>query len=309
MRSELSGIPIFVAVAEAGSFASAAEKLHLTRSAVSKIISRLEQRLGVMLFVRTTRSQSLTDEGVLFYEHCRQALATINSAETLLESGKVQASGRLRVSMPVLFGHLCIAPLLTELALQHPQLTLELSFSDRTVDLIEEGVDLAIRIGDLPDSSSLIGRRLGQHGMTFCASPAYLQRCGEPHSLRELGQHQAVGYLRAGMVQRWLLRDADGSQQEIRPAARILMDDMQAITNAAVSGAGVVWLPYWLAREHLAEGRLVALMRDCASVDFPVNAVWPRRAYQPLKIRLAVDHLLARLPARLAQISPAVIQS
>lgn len=304
MRTELSGIPVFVAVAEAGSFANAAEKLHLTRSAISKIISRLEERLGVMLFLRTTRSQSLTDEGVLFYEHCRQALATIHSAEALLESGKVQASGRLRVSMPVLFGHLCIAPLLTELAQQHPQLTLELSFSDRRVDLIDEGFDLAIRIGTLPDSSSLVGRQLGQHGMTFCASPSYLQRCGEPQTLSELGQHQAVGYLHAGTLQQWQLKDANGGLQEIKPHARIMMDDMQAITDAAVSGAGVVWLPYWLAREHLAEGRLVAVMRDYDSVDFPVNAVWPHAAYQPLKVRLAVDQLLTQLPARLALIGP-----
>ncbi|CAI0759992.1 D-malate degradation protein R [Serratia quinivorans] len=304
MRAELSGIPVFVAVAEAGSFANAAERLHLTRSAISKIISRLEQRLGVMLFLRTTRTQSLTDEGVLFYEHCRQALATINSAETLLESGKVQASGRLRVSMPVLFGHLCIAPLLTELAQQHPQLTLELSFSDRRVDLIDEGFDLAVRIGTLPDSSSLVGRQLGQHGMAFCASTAYLQRCGEPQTVSELGQHQAVGYLHAGMVQQWQLIDAGGSLQEIKPQARIVMDDMQAITDAAVSGAGVVWLPDWLAREHLAEGRLVAVMRDYGSVDFPVNAIWPHATYQPLKVRLAVDQLLAQLPARLAQVGP-----
>ncbi|CAI1610322.1 D-malate degradation protein R [Serratia grimesii] len=304
MRTELSGIPVFVAVAEAGSFANAAEKLHLTRSAISKIISRLEERLGVMLFLRTTRSQSLTDEGVLFYEHCRQALATLNNAEALLDSGKVQASGRLRVSMPVLFGHLCIAPLLTELALQHPQLTLELSFSDRTVDLIDEGFDLAIRIGALPDSSSLVGRQLGHHGMTFCASPAYLERCGEPLSLHDLSQHQAVGYLRAGIVQKWQLRDDDNRLQEIRPQARILMDDMQAVTNAAVSGAGVAWLPYWLAREHVVEGRLVAIMRSYDSVDFPVNAVWPHAAYQPLKVRLAVDQLVAQLPARLALIAP-----
>jgi DNA-binding transcriptional LysR family regulator len=206
--------------------------------------------------------------------------------------------------MPVLFGHLCIAPLLTELAQQHPQLTLELSFSDRRVDLIDEGFDLAIRIGALPDSSSLVGRQLGQHGMTFCASPAYLQRCGEPQTLSELGQHQAVGYLHAGTLQQWQLKDAGGGLQEIKPQARIVMDDMQAITDAAVSGAGVVWLPYWLAREHLAEGRLVAVMRDYDSVDFPVNAVWPHAAYQPLKVRLAVDQLLTQLPARLALIAP-----
>ena len=161
-------------------------------------IARLEQRLGVRLFHRTTRSQSLTDDGALFYERCLRALEEIRGAETLLESGKRQVSGRLRVSMPVLFGRMCIAPLLTELTREHPGLELELSFNDRVVELIEDGFDMAIRNGTLANSGGLVARRIGDHRMALCASPAYLQRCGEPHSIEQLAQHEAVTYMRAG---------------------------------------------------------------------------------------------------------------
>lgn len=306
MKSDLSALPAFVAVAEGGSFAAAAEKLHLTRSAVSKIVSRLETRLGVMLFMRTTRSLSLTDEGVLYYEQCRQALASIQAAENQLDSDKVRVSGRLRVSMPVLFGHLCIAPLLTALANEHPLLTLELSFSDRMTDLIDEGFDLAVRIGELADSGSLVARRLGEHGMTLCASPDYLQRCGEPRTPEALSQHQAVGYLRAGVVSPWQIRDESGELRSFRPPAKMMMDDMQGIVDAASAGAGIAWLPEWLVRDRLAAGTLKAIMRGFSSPRFPVSAVWPHRLHQPLKVRLAVDKLVAELPGKLALVMPAM---
>ncbi|HFK4647336.1 TPA: LysR family transcriptional regulator [Serratia marcescens] len=308
MKSDLSALPAFVAVAEGGSFAAAAEKLHLTRSAVSKIVSRLEARLGVMLFMRTTRSLKLTDEGALYYEHCRQALVSIQAAENQLDSGKMQVSGRLRVSVPVLFGHLCIAPLLTALANEHPLLTLEISFSDRRIDLVDEGFDLAVRIGELADSGSLVARRLGEHGMLLCASPDYLQRCGEPSTVEALSRHQAVGYLHAGAVLPWQLRSENGELQSFRPPAKMMMDDMQGIVDAVSAGAGIAWLPEWLVRDRLAAGALVEIMRGESSLSFPVNVVWPYMPYQPLKVRLAVDKLVAELPGKLALVTPLVSQ-
>ncbi|BEM43797.1 LysR family transcriptional regulator [Serratia marcescens] len=306
MKSDLSALPAFVAVAEGGSFAAAAEKLHLTRSAVSKIVSRLEARLGVMLFMRTTRSLSLTDEGALYYEHCRQALANIQAAEHQLDSGKMQVSGRLRVSVPVLFGHLCIAPLLTALANEHPLLALEISFSDRRIDLVDEGFDLAVRIGELADSGSLIARRLGEHGMLLCASPDYLWRSGEPSTLDALSRHQAVGYLHAGTVLPWQLRGENGELQSFRPPAKMMMDDMQGIVDAVSAGAGIAWLPEWLVRDRLVAGTLVEIMRGESSLSFPVNVVWPYMPYQPLKVRLAVDKLVAELPGKLALAAPVI---
>lgn len=306
MKSDLSALPAFVAVAEGGSFAAAAEKLHLTRSAVSKIVSRLEARLGVMLFMRTTRSLSLTDEGALYYEHCRQALANIQAAEHQLDSGKMQVSGRLRVSVPVLFGHLCIAPLLTALANEHPLLALEISFSDRRIDLVDEGFDLAVRIGELADSGSLIARRLGEHGMLLCASSDYLWRSGEPSTLDALSRHQAVGYLHAGTVLPWQLRGENGELQSFRPPAKMMMDDMQGIVDAVSAGAGIAWLPEWLVRDRLVAGTLVEIMRGESSLSFPVNVVWPYMPYQPLKVRLAVDKLVAELPGKLALAAPVI---
>lgn len=176
MTDTLKDIPVFVAAVEAGSFAQAAVRLHLSRSAVGKSIARLEERLGVRLFQRTTRSQRLTDNGALFYERCLRALEEIRSAESLLETGKHQINGRLRVAMPVLFGRQCVAPLLIELAQEHPGLELEMSFSDRVVDLVEEGFDMAVRNGTLQDSSVLVARKLGEHRMVLCASPDYLQK-------------------------------------------------------------------------------------------------------------------------------------
>ncbi|MDF0606591.1 LysR family transcriptional regulator [Neisseriaceae bacterium TC5R-5] len=306
MSVDLNGIAVFVTAAEMGSFTRAAEKLHLTRSAVGKTIARLEERLSVLLFQRTTRKQSLTVEGVMFYEHCQRALAEIRLAEELLNNGKLEVSGRLRISMPVLFGHRCVAPVLTEFSAEHPLLQLEMSFSDRAVDFIEDRFDLAIRIGSLPDNSTLVARQLGEHRMVFCAAPSYLARCGEPQSLAALREHDAAAYIRAGIAQKWQLIDSEGQLQQIRPKAKLLMDDMQAIADAAVYGIGIVWLPYWLVREQLAKGALREVMAAFLSVSFPIQAVWPYTSRLPLKVRLAVDKLLLQLPARLSLIESVV---
>ncbi|MDF2527400.1 MAG: LysR family transcriptional regulator [Enterobacter mori] len=186
MTDTLKDIPVFVAAVEAGSFAQAAIRLHLSRSAVGKSIARLEERLGVRLFQRTTRSQRLTDNGALFYERSLRALEEIRGAESLLETGKQQISGRLRVAMPVLFGRQCVAPLLIALAQEHPGLELEMSFSDRVVDLVEEGFDMAVRNGTLQDSSVLVARKLGEHRMVLCA------RTFTPRSSLNMDDLQAI---------------------------------------------------------------------------------------------------------------------
>lgn len=306
MTDRLNGISVFVTAVEAGSFALAAGRLHLSRSAVGKTIARLEQRLDVRLFHRTTRSQSLTDDGALFYERCLRALEEIRTAETLLESGKQQVGGRLRVSMPVLFGRMCIAPLLTELTREHPGLELELSFSDRIVDLIEDGFDLAIRNGALASNGGLVARRIGDHRMTLCASPDYLRRCGEPHSLEQLARHDAVTYMRAGAVRQWSILEADGKVREVMPNKRLQMDDLQAIADAAAAGFGIAWLPCWLVRDRLLKGELVRLMRDRPGASFEAHAVWPQTPHLPLKVRLAVDMLVSKLPPSLALVEKAL---
>ena len=308
MTDTLKDIPVFVASVEAGSFAQAAVRLHLSRSAVGKSIARLEERLGVRLFHRTTRSQRLTDNGALFYERCLRALEEIRGAESQLETGKHQVSGRLRVAMPVLFGRQCVAPLLIELAQEHPGLELEMSFSDRIVDLVEEGFDMAVRNGTLADSAVLVARRLGVHRMVLCAAPDYLIKNGQPQSVDDLRQYTAINYTRAGRVLPWQLMDYDGTSRTFIPRSSLNMDDLQAICDAALAGHGIAWLPCWMVIKEIHQGNLVPLFKQAPDVRFDVHAVWQQTPHLPLRVRIAIDMLVKRLPAVMSLEFPASIK-
>ncbi|EOE0254502.1 LysR family transcriptional regulator [Enterobacter hormaechei] len=308
MTDTMKDIPVFVASVEAGSFAQAAVRLHLSRSAVGKSIARLEERLGVRLFHRTTRSQRLTDNGALFYERCLRALEEIRGAESQLETGKHQVSGRLRVAMPVLFGRQCIAPLLIELAQEHPGLELEMSFSDRIVDLVEEGFDMAVRNGTLADSAVLVARRLGVHRMVLCAAPDYLLKNGQPQSVDDLRQYTAINYTRAGRVLPWQLMDYDGTSRTFIPRSSLNMDDLQAICDAALAGHGIAWLPCWMVIKEIHQGNLVPLFKQAPDVRFDVHAVWQQTPHLPLRVRIAIDMLVKRLPAVMSLEFPASIK-
>lgn len=217
MRDDLNAIPVFVTVVESGNFASAAAILHVTRSAVGKTIARLEARLGVALFQRTTRRQLLTEEGEQFYHQCREALARIREAEEALQRGKGEVQGRLRISLPVLFGQRCVAPLLFRLSQRYPLLKLELHYSDRQVNLLEEGFDLAVRIGNLADTGSLRARALGEHGMVLCAAVEYLRRQPAPQTIAGLSEHRTLGYLHNGQLQKWQLYDPQQGEVRFSP--------------------------------------------------------------------------------------------
>ncbi|MBG0657490.1 LysR family transcriptional regulator [Enterobacter hormaechei] len=308
MTDTLKDIPVFVASVEAGSFAQAAVRLHLSRSAVGKSIARLEERLGVRLFHRTTRSQRLTDNGALFYERCLRALEEIRGAESQLETGKHQVNGRLRVAVPVLFGRQCIAPLLIELAQEHPGLELEMSFSDRVVDLVEEGFDMAVRNSALADSSVLVARRLGEHRMVLCAAPDYLFKNGQPQTVDDLRQHTAINYTRAGRVLPWQLMDYDGTSRTFIPRSSLNMDDLQAICDAALAGHGLAWLPCWMVIKEIQQGDLVPLLKQAPDVRFDVHAVWQQTPHLPLRVRIAIDMLVKRLPAVMSLEFPASIK-
>lgn len=297
MTDNLKDIPVFVVAVESGSFAQAAVRLHLSRSAVGKSIARLEARLGVRLFQRTTRSQSLTDSGALFYARCQRALEEIRGAESLLETGKHQVSGRLRISLPVLFGRQCVAPLLIELTQEHPGLELEMSFSDRVVDIVEEGFDMAVRNGTLPDSTLLVARKLGEHRMVLCAAPDYLLKMGRPETVADLHQHTAINYQRAGKVLPWQLADNEGHPHTFTPASSLNMDDLQVIADTALAGFGLAWLPCWMVRKEIRQGKLTPLLKQAPDVRFDVQAVWQQTPHLPLKIRVTVDRLVSRLPS------------
>ncbi|MFJ2330712.1 LysR family transcriptional regulator [Pseudomonas helleri] len=301
MTDPLSGIHAFVEAVQAGSFALAAQRLRLTRSAVGKSIARLEERLGVRLFLRTTRSQSLTEAGRTYYEHCVRALAELGAGALALDSARHEPAGRLRVSVPVLFGRNCVAPVLLELGRRYPQLTIEIAFTDQVVDLVADGYDLAVRIGGtLPDSSTLVARRLATQRMVICAAPSYLAEHGMPASVEQLSRHVGIAYGRSDRMEPWRIIDSEGRVYKPDIDLRYVFDDLQAITDAAVAGAGLAWLPYWLMAKHARAGELVRVI-DCDRMQ-PVDifAVWPHSHFLPNKTRVAIDALVAEIPGKVA---------
>jgi len=296
MSEMLSGLDAFVAAVETGSFAAAAERLHLTRSAIAKTIGRIEARLDVRLFHRTTRTLALTEDGQGYYERCVRALEELRAGEAALDSGRKEVVGRLRVSMPVLFGRRCIAPVLARLAAEHPRLELDLSFSDRPVDLVEDGFDLAIRNGAVGDGIGLMTRTISLQRMTVCAAPSYLDAHGWPKSLDELANHSAITYGRSGRIRAWQFPIGNGKRAEATPPSRLRFDDLEAIADAAEAGFGLAWLPCWLIRERVRAGMLVPLLEDVPRLVFSTHALWPETPHLPLRVRYAIDALATALP-------------
>lgn len=303
MSQRLQGIEEFVAAVEAGSFALAAQRLHVTRSAVAKSIARLEARLGTRLFLRTTRSQSLTEEGHGYYERCRRALAELDAAEAMADAARCTATGLVRLSMPAMLGRLKVGPLLLALARRHPGLSLELSFNDRRVDLVEEGLDLAIRSGGLPDTADLVARPVGMQWMVLCAAPAYLAAHERPASVAELAassSHEAVFYSRDGQIWPWRFHDAEGRLVEVVLPSRLRCDSAEVLLEAAIGGMGLSRLPAWLAAEALVAGTLVRVFEEPRPFGFELNVIRHKSRYLPHKTRVVIDWLAEHLPPLLA---------
>ncbi|WP_052282342.1 LysR family transcriptional regulator [Kluyvera genomosp. 1] len=288
----LGGITAFVTTAQLGSFTAAAERLGLTKSAVGKSVSRLEIRLGLKLFHRSTRRLSLTPDGETFLSRCQQAIDILEQAEVELTSHVVQPAGRLRVDLPSAFGRQRILPILLPIVRQFPALTLTVTFSERFVDLIEEGIDLVVRIGELADSSGLVARRLTTQKLVICAAPAYLQRNAGPKIPDEISEHQCVVGLRRHQPVSWLFKETNGPTVRVTPPATYEFADGDAMLAATLAGCGLSQLPRWLVGEHLQRGELVEVLADYAGGEMPISAVWPK-ARQPLpKIRYVVDTLI-----------------
>jgi DNA-binding transcriptional LysR family regulator len=297
MIDPLSGVSLFVQVAEAGSFALAAERVGLSRSAVGKAIARLEDRLGTRLVHRTTRSQSLTEAGQAYFERCRRVLAELEAAEADIDTGRATPAGRLRVTAPVLIGRRFVAPALLDLVRQHPGLSLEIAFTDRQADLIEDGIDLAVRAAPLPDVAGLATRRLARLPMVVCATPAYLAARGRPATLEDLPGHDLLVYGRDGRSFPWRFVEPDGSIREMILDGRIRLDDLDSLVEATAAGLGIAMLLQWQVADYLRDGTLSQLFTDRPDFAFDVHALWPQSRHLPSKTRAAIDALAARLPA------------
>lgn len=279
----------FAAVVEAGSFVGAADALELSKPAVSRQVAELEARLGVRLLHRTTRKLSLTEEGEVFYARCRELLAGLDEAEAEVTERSGQAVGMLKVSAPVSFGLLHLAPLWGGFLAANPQLTLELNLSDRMVDLVDEGLDVAVRIARLP-SSSLVSRKLSSTRLVLCASPRYLKQHGRPRRLEDLGQHQVLAYSLLATGDSWEFQGPEGAVA-VRVQPRMRSNSGDTCRAIALAHQGIVLQPSFLVGDDLRSGALVEVLPEYRTQELGIYAVYPTRKHVAPKVRLLIEHL------------------
>ena len=283
-------IQAFVAVVEAGSFTAAAERLNTAKSAVSRRVSALEERLGVQLLRRTTRVLNLTDTGKSFYEHGTRILSDLEEAEAAVQQEHGELRGTLRIALPLSFGvrHMC-GPI-AAFSRQHPKVKFDLDLNDRRVDLIEENVDMALRIGRLSDSS-LIARRLFDVKGVVCASPAYLHARGEPQSPEELADHDCLIYSNLAELDKWTYEDGDGRRREVKINRTMTASSGDFLANASAHGLGLVISPTFIAADAIRKGHLVPILTDVAWPVSPAYAVYPPTRHLSYRVRAFIDFL------------------
>lgn len=281
----------FVAVVEAGSFVGAADATGLSKAAVSRHVAELEQRLGARLLHRTTRRLSLTDDGQLFFARAKEMLAAIDEAESEISSRSGEPSGLLRINAPLTFGVLHLAPLWGRFAQLYPKVSLDIELSDRVVDLVEEGYDLAVRITNLPNSQ-LVSRRLASTRMVACASPQYLALHGTPAHPDELARHEVISYSYFAARDEWSFIAPDNSSVTVRTHARIHANNGDTCRAAALDHQGVILQPDFIVADDLRRGALVELLPNYRAMTLGIHAVYPSRKHLPIKTRRLVDFLV-----------------
>lgn len=288
-----AGIDAFVAAAKAGSFTAAGATLGLTPSGVAKSVTRLESRVGLKLLHRTTRRITLTPDGEAYLAACLRAIGELDHAETGLTPDDRAPQGRIHIGLPGAFGRRHVLSGLLEMAARFDKLDLMVSFTERTVNLVQEGYDLSVRIGEPGDDANLVAKRLGTQRLVICASPAYIERHGLLRFPEELRQRDCIIGARRQQKATWLLRTPDGRliHQEIH--VRHEFSDGEAMLAAARSGGGIVQMPTWLVGDDLVRGTLVPLLEAYAGGEMPINVVWPQSHYLQPKVRAVIDMLQA----------------
>lgn len=294
----LKGIDVFVSVVDAGSFTAASERLNLTNSAVGKAIARLESRLGVRLFERTTRRLSLTDAGQAFHRTCQRVLGELEEAEHVLKAEDTVPVGKLRIDLPATYGRMCVMPVLFDFMKVYPGVQPEISFTDRFVDLVEDGVDVAVRIGGGETWPAPIGYRfLGRERRIFCCAPSYLEKVGEiEDDVESLGRLDSVLYRRPdGTPSPWLIQCRDAPIEHYSPAARLEVGSAESWVEAVSQGFGLAQISTWLIGERLAKSELVEVLPSLAVNGLPLYLQWQRSRQLLPKVDALLSHLGARL--------------
>lgn len=283
------GISEFVYVAETTSFTRAAKKLNISTAHVSRRITALEQRLNVKLLYRTTRKVSLTQEGQLFYQHCRSVLDGIEEAERVVTNLQQKPQGHIKLTAPVTYGEQKILPLVNDFIQQHSEVQVSAYLSNQKVDMVEQGFDLAIRLGRLADST-LMAKKLGSRTNYLCASPQYLEKYGMPHSLSELNDHSCL----LGTLDYWRFKVA-GKEKTVKVKGSVRYNNGTGLTDAALKGLGIVQLPDYYVKDFIAQGRLLPLLSQFQEADEGIWAVYPHNRQLSPKIRALVDYLSEHL--------------
>jgi DNA-binding transcriptional LysR family regulator len=293
----LANMEAFVRVAETKSFSEAARRLRSSKSLISRQVAALEAELGVRLFHRTTRSLSLTEEGRGYHAQVTRILNEIAEANLSVSQSQAAPRGRLRVSAPMSFGVLHLAPAIRDFLTRYPEVELDLSLNDRYVDVVDEGFDLAIRIGRLTDSS-LVARKLARHRMILCASPAYLQQHGAPKDPNDLKRHQCLCYSTNSLAPEWTFATKDGKPWPVAIAGRLHANNGDVLRTASLQGLGITYLPSFIVGADVQASTLVSLLSEFVPTDTAIHAVYPHTRHLSPKVRAFIDFLAERYGPR-----------
>ena len=293
----LKGIDVFVCVADTGSFTGAGERLHLTTSAVSKAITRLEKRLQVRLFERTTRRIALTEAGREFYRTCTGVLSHLEEAELSLHENNNEFKGRLRIDLSASYGRLHVLPAILDFVKQHPQLEPHITLSDRFVDPVEDGIDIIVRVGGSGIWPAALDHHLiGVQRLIFCASPDYLHQRGTPTDEQTLAEHGCVLYGGTDGMAFPLHFSGQHKGNILKPVAgRIAIGDLEGQAAAVLAGHGIAQLPLWLVREKLNNGSLIQVLSELETEGLPMNIAWLKSRERLPKVKTLVEHLKTAL--------------
>jgi LysR family transcriptional regulator for bpeEF and oprC len=286
---QLQGMRVFTRVAELGSFARAAQTLDMSRAMASSYVAQLESHLGTRLLHRTTRKVSVSPQGAIYLEHCKRILAEIDAADDELRLARDRPQGKLRVDVPVPFGRYLLMPALPQFTQRYPEISLEVRFNDHFVDILAEGVDVAVRVGKIR-SPDLIARKVTASRALTCASPKYLARAGVPRTPEELRKHRLIGHLRrdASRPSDWQFRHGPGTRAMRLPMA-LSFNTAEALLMSALEGQGIVQQLDILVGGYLAEGRLVEVLHDYSCEGPPMSVVYPRATQHLAKVRVFAE--------------------
>lgn len=285
----LGPMQTFVRVVDAGSFTAVANQLNTTQPTISRQIAALEEHLGARLLTRTTRSLTLTDDGRAFYEHALRALEALGEAENAVGRRRSKPSGLLRMATPVVFGRLHIVPRLPAFLSRYPDVSIDLVMSDTFTDLAEQGIDLAIRVGEITDPT-LIAKRIGIVRRVTVASPTYLKAHGTPRAPSDLSDHNCIVYTRLSTGNRWLFEGPSGPMV-IEVRGRYKADNSEAVREGVIAGLGIAVIPAFAFSTEIESGKIKVLLKSHEPKPLPMHAVYPSRRFVPLKVRAMIDYL------------------